>query len=243
MNDSGGPAWLVRAQEVRQLLSQARFGQKGIILAERAKATGYAVSTLKREMAAADFVERMDKEDPALGSALRELGGNAVTEISRLFVDDPKLARATATAAAAGSIPEADIRRARQATAVGSPSRTGRQKSLEFLQFLTEKGRRYGIFDTRRPRILGALMEFQMHDNLRGGICTGCAVFDGSISENIERVDRHLAMLFFYDRLVVGFDAQHVPPIWERRMRQMRGGRQDVLLFTRGAEGFAEARV
>jgi len=235
-NDRSGPpdlSWLKRANGIRQELSQARYGKKGEAFLRAAKETRYAVSTLKREVAAAEFIERMDGEDPAFSADLKALGSNAVGEISRLFPDHPEMARAKARAAAAGSIPEAEIGRARLTAEANSPQRTGRGRSREFLRFLAEGGHRFGILNTRRASISGALMELQMRDRE-----IGCALFDAGSASNTERVDRHLAMLLFYDRLLIGLDSERVPPVWSRRLGQMRWGRDRVLLFTRTSDGF-----
>jgi hypothetical protein len=228
--------WVGRATRIAAELARAPFGKKREVYAWAAKEYGYAVSSLKREVAAAEFIERVSSGSPDFAAELRSLGSNAVGEIARLHVSHPELARAKSKAAAGGRITASDISRARQEAEAGSEARTGRGRAREFVRFVAEEGRRFGIEDTRKPRVAGSLLEFR----IRGGE-TGCAVFESSPAPGLEKVDRHLAMLLFHDRLVVGFEGEQVPDVWQRRIRELRGHGQRVLLFTRAADGFREA--
>lgn len=210
--------WLPRARKLRKELRDAHFGDKREIFEKHAESTGYTVETLKKEVTAADFVARMEGEFAEFAGHLKALGVAAVVELARLYRDDKQSAIERAREVAEGQRPWTDIRRFRK-TSQFAESNNKRRALLETLVEYVESQR--GTFRVRESvptSAPGASLAYRLD---RGGeLCVALQLVGNMAS--YDKLAACLALLAFYDVVIVGIDQFKVPHEWLHFLQKVR---------------------
>lgn len=211
------PHWHAVAEELRKELQAARYGSKSEIIRRYSEQTGYHPASLRRDVMAIDFIQAMEKSDPAFAAILRKLGSSVVLELARLHATDPKGALEAALAAVAGARTRRELsaRRKKHQSMRREEIRAEAMRAFEHVRFF-ELLEDFG----RPPSLEGSTegeLETGIHFSKRAGSCFAYCRLKGTRG-TFKQLLPYLGLSLYYGRVVLAIDVPRVPKEWLRAL-------------------------
>jgi len=208
------PDWLATAEKVREELGDVEFGGRERIFRRYAESRGISVASLRRDVTAAGFIALVEQARPGFSATLRKLSSSAVTELARLYKNDPDGAVAKASAVAKGLLTGAQMTSGRAHRPIQVRRQERQRQKRSFFEFIETHERRitgywrdgvYGVPDTRLVFL----------DNIEPrGVVAFAHI--GERDANVAQLLTYLGLLRHYDFVFLGIGSRVLPPKWAR---------------------------
>jgi hypothetical protein len=233
------PNWLATADEIREQIAASHFGQKNAIFRRYAEETGYAVSSLKRDVIAANFIAEARSQNPAFAADLRKLGSTTVTELARLFRENPAKALETARSAAHGTATRNDIVVERRVRPRADNAVRRHKNVAEFLYFLQRNGSLPGSLEAAEKVRFGPPHTGAFRSVTGETACVAYIQVNGP-DTNPDALHFHLGLLLFYDHVFLGVPIVHLPEDWIETLKSMKTAPDRLHVFGQDSGGYME---
>jgi hypothetical protein len=232
------------AERLRRELQAAKYGTKAAILQRYSDETGFHPASLRRDVMALDFIDRVEKQHPEFAAELRKLGSTSILELSRLYETDPAGAQEAALAAVSGK----ETRRQLSARRPKYESELRRGIRKEALRAFESIASRYYLERFGHRASLAGCAEGELETGIhfsrrstRGSVCFAYCRLKGT-KGTLKQFLPYLGLCQLFGELLMAIDLGEVPEDWWRALAEATYPYPKLTLFVREPGGWLVAK-